>query len=105
MDIDLALIPSAGADSMSATLAASPGLSLSTESLPSIDAVKPGEVTRATFSARADKDGVYYATVTVTLYTAGTSAVRTFAVPLIFGITQAPASPSAAPSTAPVKKS
>lgn len=100
VEIELAVMPTQHADSMSVSMAGSPGLTLSLENVPSGGVVKSGHIEKVRFTALADKEAVYYVTVTATLYTAGTSEVRNFALPLI--VTQ-PGSTAAA-TAAPPKK-
>jgi hypothetical protein len=83
VEMDLAFVPTRGADSMAMTFAPSPGLTLSADSAPNLEVVKAGQAHHVKLTAMADKPEVFYVTVTATLYTAGTSSVRTFAIPLI----------------------
>ena len=83
IEIDLAVIPSQGADSMTVTYAGSAGLTLSTEAAQPIDVVKSGQVERFKLSAQAQQETVFYVTVTATVYIAGTSSARAFAIPII----------------------
>jgi hypothetical protein len=84
VEIELAVLPTQHADSMSVSMTGSPGLALSMENAPAVGTVNNGHIERVRFTARADKDAVYYITVTATMYTAGSSEVRNFALPVIF---------------------
>ncbi len=100
VQIELALVPAQGADSMSVTLAPSPGLTLSADALPDVEPVKAATPYSGQLTAKADKAEVFFITITTTLYTAGTSSVRTFAIPLILSDPNAPAAaPAAAKKT------
>jgi hypothetical protein len=83
MEMDLAFVPTRGADSMSMAFAPSTGLTLSADSAPTLEAVKAGQAHHVKLTAMADKPDVFYVTVTATLYSAGVSSIRTFAIPLI----------------------
>jgi hypothetical protein len=83
IEIDLAVIPTQGADSMTVSYTGSSGLTLSTDAAQTIDAVKSGQAERLKLSARAQQDSVFYVTVTATVYVAGTSSARVFAIPII----------------------
>jgi predicted small lipoprotein YifL len=102
VEIELALIPTFGADSMTIGLAGSEGLTVSTDAAPTIDVVKAAQVERIKFSVQAQEAAVYYVTVTATLYTAGTSSARAFAVPIIMSAPVVATEPAA---PAPAKKS
>jgi len=96
IDIELALTSSQGADSMSVTFAPSAGLTLSADSIPNIEVVKTATPYKAQFTATADRVDVFFVTVIATLYTAGTSSTRTFALPLILSDPNEPAPTPAA---------
>jgi hypothetical protein len=103
IEIDLAVIPTQGADSMTVTYAGSSGLTLSTDAAPPIDVVKTGQAERLKISAQAQQDTVFYVTVTATVYVAGTSSARVFAIPIIVSAPGATA--EQAPPVAATKKS
>jgi hypothetical protein len=110
VEIELAVIPTFGADSIDITFVGSDGLTVSADSAPSIDQVKAAQVERVKLSVQAAQATVYYVTVTATVYTAGTSSVRNFAIPIIMSAPVVAAEPtvtteSAATAPAPVKKS
>jgi hypothetical protein len=83
VEIELAVIPTQGADSMTVTLAGSSGLTLSMDAAPSIDTVEANKIEHVKFSAQAREATVFYVTVTTTVYSAGTSSARNFAIPII----------------------
>jgi hypothetical protein len=83
VEIELAVIPTFGADSMTLEFAGSEGLTLSADSAPQIQVVKAAQVERVKFSVQAKQATVFYVTVTATIYTAGSGSARTFAVPII----------------------
>ncbi len=101
VEIEVALIPTFGADSMTVGFVGSPGLTLSADAAQPIETVKAGQVERVKFTAQAQQESVYYVTVTATLYTAGSSSARNFAIPLIMSF-PAPAAAETAPPTAAV---
>jgi hypothetical protein len=84
---------------MTVTYAGSSGLTLSTDAAPPIGVVKTGQAERLKISAQAQQDTVFYVTVTATVYIAGTTSVRAFAIPLIVskpGSTAEPTPPAPA---------
>jgi hypothetical protein len=101
VEIELALISSTGADSVGIALAGTPGLTVSADTLPPVDNLKPSTPEHVKFTAMASEESVHYVTVTATLYTAGTSSPRTFAVPIIFSkpASAEPAATETAPTT------
>jgi hypothetical protein len=103
VEIELAVIPTFGADSLTLTFVGSTGLTLSADAAPPIEVVKAAQVERVKLAVQATEESVYYVTVTATVYTAGSSSVRNFAIPVIMSAPVA-ASESAAPAPA-VKKS
>ena len=105
IEIELAIVPKQGADSMTIGFAASGGLTLSAESAPSIDVVKSGQPHTVKLSAMTDKPEMFYVTVTATLYSAGSSSARTFAIPLIVSQPTPPAAADAEKTPAAPKKS
>jgi hypothetical protein len=99
IEIDLAVIPTQVADSMTITYAGSSGLTLSADAAPPINVVKTGQPERLKISAQAQHETVFYVTVTATVYVAGTSSARVFAIPIIVsaqGATVEQAAPAAA---------
>lgn len=99
IEIDLAVIPTQVADSITVTYAGSSGLTLSADAAPPIGVVKTGQAERLKISAQAQQDTVFYVTVTATVYIAGTTSVRAFAIPLIVskpGSTAEPTPPAPA---------
>jgi predicted small lipoprotein YifL len=104
VEIELAVIPTFGADSLSIAFAGSSGLTLSADSAPNVDKVKVKQVERVKLSAQAHEATVFYITVTATLYNAGTSSARVFALPIIMSSASPAAAATPAPAAAPVKK-
>ena len=104
VEMEFAFVPKQGADSMGMAFVPSAGLTLSADGVPNLEVVKPGQPHHVKISAMADKADVFYVTVTATLYVAGTSSIRTFAIPLILSDPAAPAA-EAAPAATPAAKS
>jgi len=88
---------------MSITYVGSTGLTLSADSAPAIDVVKAGKIENLKLVVQANQESVFYVTVTATIYTAGTSVVRNFAIPLIMSTPTAAAEPVATAAVAPTK--
>lgn len=91
VEIELALIPTATGDAMSAVIAASAGLSVSGDLNPNFNDVKVGEAVRTRFFAKADKEDVFYITVATTMHAAGIPNTRTYAIPILMSMPPAPA--------------
>jgi hypothetical protein len=100
VEIELAVMPSQSGDSMTVAFVGSAGLTLSADAAPPMNAVKAGQIERVKFSAQAQQATVFYVTVTATVNSAGTSSVRSFAIPLIMSAPAAIAEPAAAPAAA-----
>jgi hypothetical protein len=90
VEIELALIPTATGDKMSAAIEASPGLTLSGELAPTFDTAKPGQAVNTRFTVKADKEDVFYVTVAVTMEAAGVPSTRTYAIPVLMSMPPAP---------------
>jgi hypothetical protein len=101
VDLELAVIATQVADSITIAYTGTTGLTLSTDSAPTVDRVKAGHVEKLKLTVQAAAEAVHYVTVTVTLYVAGTTETRMFAVPLIFNAANATAKPEAAPAAPP----
>lgn len=89
IEIEIALVPTADADTLIAAVGGMPGLTLSSEAIPPAAAVKSGEPVRHKLTAVADGPGIYYVSVTVTTDVAGATQARTFSIPLLIGDLQA----------------
>lgn len=89
-DLDLALIPSAGVDSMVAKLAGMDGITLAGNLEASFSAVEAGKPYRHKVSVLPDRTGVFYVTVSVTTQIAGSSVGRSFSIPFVVGQPSAP---------------
>jgi len=96
-EIDVALIPSAGVDSLEATVAGMEGITLSGDLKPSFSAVEAGKPYRHKITVVPDYSGMFYITVSVTTQIAGSSVGRTFSIPFVVGspVTQQKATPPA----------
>ncbi|MET0533862.1 MAG: hypothetical protein ABW171_06525 [Steroidobacter sp.] len=96
-EVDVALIPSVGVDSMEATLAGMDGITLAGNLKAGFSAVEAGKPYRHKISVLPDRTGVFYITVSVTTQIAGSSVGRTFSIPFVVG------QPVAQQKAAPVK--
>ncbi len=84
-DIEISLVATAEADSMSIQIGGMPGLTVSNEALPVLANIKAGQVNSHKITVLADQVGVYYVSVAVTTQLAGTTQARTFSIPVLLG--------------------
>src|SRR5688500_18657067 len=84
-ELDVALIPSVGVDSMEATLAGMDGITLSGNLKASFSAVEAGKPYRHKLTVLPDRTGMFYITVSVSTQIAGSTVGRTFSIPLVVG--------------------
>lgn len=96
-EVKLALIPSAPADRLTYKITGMEGLTLAGSLEGSIDKPQAGKAYEHAFSLLADRTGIFYATVTVMMETAGSQMGRTFSVPLLVGAVTAEQKPTKAP--------
>ncbi|HEY0687044.1 MAG TPA: hypothetical protein VGD45_32170 [Steroidobacter sp.] len=96
-ELDVAFIPSAGVDSLEATLSGMDGITLAGPQTASFNSVESGKAYRHKLSVLPDRTGVYYITVSVNTQIAGSSLGRTFSIPFVVG--QPVAQQKAAPAT------
>lgn len=85
IELDLALIPSVGVDSMEAKLTGMEGINLTGNLDISLSAVEAGKPYREKVTLLPDRTGVFYITVSVTTQIAGSSVGRTFSIPFVVG--------------------
>jgi hypothetical protein len=101
LDIDLAFVTTAVADSMAVTIASgTPGLEILSGATANFGILKIGEVTHHKISVRGDRADVLYFTVTATLHAVGVNSSRTWSIPLIFLDPAGPAAATSANATA-----
>lgn len=98
-EVKLALIPSAPADRLDIKITGMDGLTLAGALEKSFDSPKSGEIYEHTFSLMPNQNGLYYASVTATMETAGSQMSRTFSIPLAVGDAQVNQKPQVAPKT------
>lgn len=98
VELQLALIPSAGVDSMNATISGMDGLTLAGPLTASFATVKAGEAYKHNVSVLATRNGVFYITVSVDTEIGGATLGRTFAIPFVAGAAVAQEKP-AVPAT------
>lgn len=84
-ELDVALIPSAGVDSMEAKFAGMEGITLAGTLEASFTAVESGKPYRHKVSVLPDRTGVFYVTVSVATQIAGSSVGRSFSIPFVVG--------------------
>jgi hypothetical protein len=84
-ELDVALVPSVGVDSMEAKFAGMDGITLSGNLQASFSAVESGKPYRHKVSILPDRTGVFYITVSVNTQIAGSSVGRTFSIPFVVG--------------------
>lgn len=84
-EVDIALIPSVGVDSLAAKLTGMEGITLAGNLDASFSAVEAGKSYRHKVSVLPDRTGVFYITVSVNTQIAGSSVARTFSIPFVVG--------------------
>lgn len=84
-ELDVALIPSAGVDSLEAKMSGMDGITLAGPLTASFNSVESGKVYRHKISVLPDRTGVFYVTVSVNTAIAGSTLNRTFAIPFVVG--------------------
>jgi hypothetical protein len=84
-DLDVALVPSVGVDSMQAKLTGMEGITLAGNLEASFSAVEAGKPYRHKVSVLPDHTGVFYITVNVSTQIAGSTVGRTFSIPFVVG--------------------
>lgn len=99
VQLEVALIPSAGVDSLEATFSGMEGITLAGPLSASIANPAAGEPHKHAVSVLANTAGVFYVTVSVNTQISGVTLGRTFAIPFVAG-DMAPAQQKAqAPAT------
>ena len=98
--VELAFIPSAGVDSLAATITGMEGITIAGDLKVSFDKVEPGTPYEHSFSLLPDRTGVYYITVAATTTLGGSSIGRTFSIPFVVGTPEAPQQKPAPPRDA-----
>lgn len=84
-ELDVALIPSVGVDSMEATFAGMEGITLAGDLKVTFNTVDAGKPYRHKISVLPDSTGVFYVTVSVSTQIAGSSVGRSFSIPFVVG--------------------
>ena len=88
VQLDVALIASAGVDSMTARFSGMDGITLAGDLTADYASVEPRQVYKHSVSVLADKAGVFYVTVSVDTVIGGATLGRTFAIPFVAGTGQ-----------------
>jgi hypothetical protein len=84
-ELDVAFIPSAGVDSMEATVGGMDGISVTGDLHPTFSSVEAGKPYRHKLTVVPNHTGMFYITVSVTTHIAGSSVGRTFSIPFLVG--------------------
>lgn len=84
-ELDVAFIPSAGVDSLEATLGGMDGITLAGPLTASFNSVESGKPYRHKISVLPDRTGVFYISASVNTKIGGSSLNRTFAIPFVVG--------------------
>jgi hypothetical protein len=94
-ELDVAFIPSAGVDSLEATLGGMEGITLAGPATATFTSVEAGKAYRHKISVLPDRTGVFYITASVNTQIAGSGLNRTFSIPFVVGqpVTQQKAAP------------
>ncbi|HKE94388.1 MAG TPA: hypothetical protein VKB34_08805 [Povalibacter sp.] len=85
VQLEIALIPSAGVDSLEATFSGMDGFTLTGDLTTTISNARAGEPYKHSLSVQANRSGVFYVTVSVNTQISGVTLGRTFAVPFLAG--------------------
>ncbi|MFC4313279.1 hypothetical protein ACFPN2_29640 [Steroidobacter flavus] len=84
-ELDVAFIPSAGVDSMEATLSGMAGITLAGPLTATFTSVEAGKPYRHKISVLPDRTGVFYISVSVNTQIAGSGLNRSFSIPFVVG--------------------
>lgn len=95
VEIELALIPNAGVNSMEVVVSGMDGVTLAGNLSATFADVKMGQPYKHQFSLLADREGVFYLTVAATTHIGGASMGRTFSIPFVVGTPAAKEKPAA----------
>jgi hypothetical protein len=84
-ELDVAFIPSAGVDSLEATLSGMEGINLAGPLTASFTSVESGKPYRHKLSVLPERAGVFYITASVNTQIGGSKLNRTFSIPFVVG--------------------
>ncbi|PZN29067.1 MAG: hypothetical protein DIU71_15050 [Proteobacteria bacterium] len=85
VEVEVALIPTSGVESMTLTVSGMEGITLAGELQYDVSQARAGEVYRHTFSVLPEQAGVYYVTAVVTTTFSSATLARTFSIPFVVG--------------------
>ncbi|MFL6547758.1 MAG: hypothetical protein ACJ8OJ_03640 [Povalibacter sp.] len=85
VQLEVALIPSAGVDSLDATFSGMEGITLAGPLTANLSNAKAGEPYKHSLSVLANRNGVFYITVSVNTQISGATLGRTFSIPFVAG--------------------
>jgi hypothetical protein len=84
-ELEIALIPNAGVDSLAATITGMEGVTLSGPLTANFTGVEPGKPYSHKISVLPDRTGVFYITVSVSTQIGQSALGRTFSIPFVVG--------------------
>lgn len=87
VEVDVALLPGPGVDSMEVTFSGMEGITLAGTLVANFPSVKAGETYKHTLSLLPDRNGVFYITVSVNTSIGGATLGRNFSLPFAVGKT------------------
>jgi hypothetical protein len=106
VELNVALIPSAGVDSMDVTFGGMDGITLAGSLMQSFSEVRAGEPHSHALSVLPDRNGVFYISASVSTQIGGASLTRAFSIPFVVGsapVQQKTAPPATDASGQPVE--
>jgi len=106
IELQVALIPTAGVDAMDVTFSGMDGITLAGTLGASFGAVQAGEPYKHTISVLPAHNGVFYVTAAVNTQMGGASLAKTFSIPFVVGtaaVQQKPVAPAADATGQPVE--
>lgn len=95
VEVELALIPNAGVNSMEIVVGGMEGITLAGNLTATFTDVKMGQPYKHQLSLLADREGVFYLTVAATTHIGAASMGRTFSIPFVVGTPAAKEKPTA----------
>jgi hypothetical protein len=95
-ELDVAIVPSVGVDSMHALISGMDGISVTGELQTNFPEVEPGKPYMRKVTVVPERSGVYYITATITTEIGTSSLARTFAIPFVVGNVQPAQKPAPA---------
>lgn len=106
IELQVALIPTAGVDAMDVTFSGMEGITLAGTLSANFDAVQAGQPYQHTISVLPDHNGVFYVTAAVNTQMGAAALSKTFSIPFVVGsaaLQQKPAAPAKDAAGQPVE--